>query len=628
METRIRQLNEELRDFREKVEDLEDNLEVQRKKYSKLRKEKDDLEEKLENLHCEFKRKQLEYDCVSQTLSDFQSKYELQREAMDFITEVLTAKHVSDESVDNLYKEVDSTVDFIKDEVRDILKQQNAFSLEVDQRFFGQDLYSWAVAKKKIWIQGKKTIAFVGEFSAGKTSIVNRILSQDNPDITLLPVSMKATTAVPTYISGGVGTYYTFVTPDNELKMISPSTFMLVNKDVLDKVKGVSSMIQYFVMTYKNPYLEKMSILDTPGFSSNDLDDENRTIDVINECDALFWVFDVNAGTINQTSLKVIKNNLVKPLYIVINKVDTKSKIDVDKVEALIRKTLVDEDVAFKGVVRFSSEEPLAVIMNAIDEISHDDRRESYMDNLIEYIKKLLKESVDMTNKYFSQYNTFRSEKEKLAKLFISELCRLESDCDHLSEMPKENVRIFAKNDYRIDRQQYYRFMNLIEKISEERTNKLRKLYENQKEAVAALETAWNKYSDEKKLQASLRKCLDVLVWKERLCSNKKVDIRCSPTKMPEIVHQEKSLSVLMAENKLKIDNLEHVFRWSIIEEKGERCKVNWETFYETLNSLMGTTLTKKRVKELIPTFGYKRPVYKYDLFEQIKYIIATTKTK
>ena len=59
----------------------------------------------------------------------------------------------------------------------------------------------WTATKRKSWLDGKRTIAFVGEFSAGKTSIVNRILTQDNPDIPKLPVSTKATTAIPTYIA-------------------------------------------------------------------------------------------------------------------------------------------------------------------------------------------------------------------------------------------------------------------------------------------------------------------------------------------------------------------------------------------------------------------------------------------
>lgn len=90
-----------------------------------------------------------------------------------------------------------------------------------------------------------------------------------------------------------------------------------MNKDVLGQVKGISSLIKYFVMTYDNSNLKDLSVLDTPGFSSNDQEDAERTIEVINECDALFWVFDVNAGTVNSSSIKLIKEHL-KNLFILL----------------------------------------------------------------------------------------------------------------------------------------------------------------------------------------------------------------------------------------------------------------------------------------------------------------------
>ncbi len=47
------------------------------------------------------------------------------------------------------------------------------------------------------------------------------------------------------------------------MKLILDETFRKVSKEVLDQVKGVSSLIKYFVMTYKNPNLSGLSILDT-----------------------------------------------------------------------------------------------------------------------------------------------------------------------------------------------------------------------------------------------------------------------------------------------------------------------------------------------------------------------------
>ena len=150
--------------------------------------------------------------------------------------------------------------DFIRNDFKDCMDKNK---VSYDKKMCGDDLERWNVTAKKSWIAGKITIAFVGEFSAGKTSIVNRILSQDNPEVPTLPVSTKATTAIPTYIAGGNTVSYSFVSPDNKLKLILDETFRKVSKEVLDQVKGVSSLIKYFVMTYKNPNLSGLSILDT-----------------------------------------------------------------------------------------------------------------------------------------------------------------------------------------------------------------------------------------------------------------------------------------------------------------------------------------------------------------------------
>ena len=147
---------------------------------------------------------------------------------MAFVQEILSAKQTDDVSTKALYSQVDNLANYISGELRDCVT--SIFKIENTSVFEGE-LYKWAITKKKAWIQGKTTIAFVGEFSAGKTSIVNRILSQDDPRVPLLPVSTKATTAIPTYISGGVSTRYNFVTPDNTQNKASHSLITPIVRD-------------------------------------------------------------------------------------------------------------------------------------------------------------------------------------------------------------------------------------------------------------------------------------------------------------------------------------------------------------------------------------------------------------
>jgi len=170
------------------------------------------------------------------------------------------------------------------------------------------------------------------------------ILSRDH-DINLLPTQCKPTTAVPTYITGGKETNYSFFTPDNKLKAISEETFKRLSKDVLNQVDGVSSLIKYFVMTSDNKALENLSILDTPGFDSNDASDSEKTASVINECDVLFWVVDANDGGVNRSSLEIIKSIPHKPIYIVINKIDTMDATEIQDIQEELEAVFADSNV-------------------------------------------------------------------------------------------------------------------------------------------------------------------------------------------------------------------------------------------------------------------------------------------
>lgn len=507
----VDKLAKKIKGLEDDLDEAEDEADSLKKKTKQLQSENSGLQEQLESEIRKGKKLLEEINEVKKRLEQVEKDFAIREEALDFVKEILTAERTSDESVRNLYQTVDSIADYIRGDVRDSLISIYNIPANDQQVIFGTELYAWAVSKKKSWIQGKTSIAFVGEFSAGKTSIVNRILSQDDPNVPRLPVSTKATTAIPTYISGGVSTYYQFVTPGNELKGISEDTFKRVNKDVLDQVKGVSSLIQYFVMTYKNPNLDRLSILDTPGFNSNDSEDAERTIGVINECDALFWVFDVNAGTVNRSSIKIIKDNLTKPLYVVINQIDTKSKSDVDSVENLIRKTLQDEGVKIEAIIRFSKKEPLENIMGPILAIKHDTSREQYLDEMISTLSQKVKELANDTKEAHKKSNSLENKSSQLVDAFNSAINNLGENCVTVSNIPQYNSRLFSKDDFRISQEQYSEFISLLEQISGANLETLCAKYNEQMETIAQMQSAWDEHSTAIYNQKRLEDCLESL---------------------------------------------------------------------------------------------------------------------
>lgn len=503
------ELLKKIKALKEELEDALDDIDSLKKKTEEIKKERSALQDSLHTEERKGKQREEEKQRTLQALDDLKRQKALNDEALAFVQEILTAKPTSNQSVEKLNQAVDAIVDYIS-EVRDVYKLIYKMEADYEDHMFGFGKYMWATAVKKSWIYGKTTIAFVGEFSAGKTTIVNRILSNDNPNVPQLPVSTKATTAIPTYISGGLVTDFQFVTPEGETKQLKESTFKRVNKEVLEQVKGVSSLIQYFVMTYKNPNLNKLSILDTPGFNSNDPEDAERTIEVINECDALFWVFDVNAGTINRSSIATIKENLNKPLYIVINQIDTKSKSDVDKVSLLISNTLKNEGIPVQGIIRFSKKEPLETIMKVIRSIQHDTSREGYLEELITEVASDVQTHTTTSKESLKQCNELENQYDNLSDAFDEALEALRNECEYVRSIPQFDEGIFI-DDYRMDLADYELFKMSLDNIAIEHCNHLVNISNDLDSTASSKQTAWQNHATNIEHKAQLEKCLETL---------------------------------------------------------------------------------------------------------------------
>lgn len=508
----VAELKKKISKLEDELEDLEDDKSELKGKVNSKEQECDELNKKSEKQRKEFEEK---LNSVRDSLKEKEEELNCKMESLNFIQEILSAKELSSDDVNKLYKRIGAFESFVKGPYLDLNAHlySNYNSLTWDDKSGSEALQEkkkwvldncdqWVASKRKSWLDKKTTIAFVGEFSAGKTSIVNRILSQDNPNIPRLPVSTKATTAIPTYIAGGNAVSYSFISGDGHRKEILEDTFKKVSKEILDQVKGVSSLIKYFVMTYQNKNLNGISILDTPGFSSNDNEDRERTIDVINECDALFWVFDVNAGTINRSSISVIKEKLNKPLYIVINKVDTKPESEIRKVEQLIKTTLAEAGLQVEQFIRFSSKSPLENIMASIRNVPRLESREAFVSDIHNDLKDFLRvfdEAIRTSAQEIREKaKTINGIKDGLEQGIKD----LKNDCDKLSNIPTYETHFFGSNKFEMSETEYLAFSELIEEISGERIDYIIGKVDESLGATTEIE---HEYSWQSSLQSSFR---------------------------------------------------------------------------------------------------------------------------
>lgn len=389
--------------------------------------------------------------------------------SMIFMREILSAKVASDSGTKTLYKRIDDLAEFISIDLFDSIKHLRVLKLintTIDDRYFKEWLSRWIVNERKNWIKNKTTVAFVGEFSSGKTSIINLILTNGQKGKNLLSVDNSVTTAIPTYISNASEEKYRFFSSDEKLKEISKDTFYSIDKKVIDRIGSLASLVKYFVMTYNNPELTAISILDTPGFSSNDEEDSRRTISVINECDALFWVIDVNAGEISASSVKTLREHLKKDLYIILNKIDTKSVQGVSEVRDKVAKTLDDNNIRYQNIILFSKEtSDIKDILSVLKDIQHNDEQDAFLLNILDELDRIIGELEAKVFELQEQLNEKNIELIKIRGNFENALTSISDASEDTSDLPTLKERFFGSDYYKMTKEQYKSFSNHLTTI-------------------------------------------------------------------------------------------------------------------------------------------------------------------
>lgn len=260
-------------------------------------------------------------------------------------------------------------------------------------------------------------------------------------------------------------------------------------------------------MIYKNPNLDGLSILDTPGFNSNDSEDRDRTIEVINECDALFWVFDVNAGTVNRSSISIIKEKLNKPLYVVINKVDTKSSSEVKKVEELIKKTLADEGLSVQKFIRFSAKASLQDIMKPIKEVGKTAVRDTFIKDIgedIEMLSSMFKNKVNSCN---ADYHEATQQADYLTNNVIKALNALVSDAETAASIPQWTEHMFSKDRFEMSQQEGNRLQNILDRMATTRIRTIAENFDSRVEKAGEIQQAWSELCDLKAAWQKIEDC-------------------------------------------------------------------------------------------------------------------------
>ncbi|WP_282755486.1 dynamin family protein [Desulfuromonas thiophila] len=170
------------------------------------------------------------------------------------------------------------------------------------------------------------TVVVLGEFSAGKSSFLNRLLATDALPVAILPKTATLTRLVHAGqdevgkveidrrgaldIETDVVDYHAFA----ELQRAAKIHDINVSQD-LERIQEVRVFLE-------DPLLTKLQLVDTPGFNHDQAMDE-RTLGILESADIVFWITDAIQPA-KQTEFE--KLNLLKAsgkrMWLIVNKAD------------------------------------------------------------------------------------------------------------------------------------------------------------------------------------------------------------------------------------------------------------------------------------------------------------------
>ena len=183
--------------------------------------------------------------------------------------------------------------------------------------------------------------------------------------------------------------------------------------------------------------MNKLSILDTPGFNFEDKEETDRIVEGINESDVLFWVIDVNSDSVNRHTIDLIKQNVKGPLYVVINKADTKSQKELGEFESLFDNTLQEAGLYVESFIRFSTKADLSSIMIPISEVQPDTSQMNYLDGMISFVESYFNLGQQCLDNLLNEKEQLDREIDDKILEYVGALKQLQRHCEAIRNIPQ-----------------------------------------------------------------------------------------------------------------------------------------------------------------------------------------------
>ena len=238
-------------------------------------------------------------------------------------------------------------------------------------------------------------VAIVGQFSSGKSTFLNALLSKD-----VLPTGITPVTSKVNFINYGEEyklkvNYSNGATEYHSLENISQFT---------DQRYAIED-IKYLTLYAPMEILKEITFVDTPGLNSQSISDTQTTKNILRDVDGIIWLTLIdNAGKNSEAEvLKEYLQNFQEKSLCVLNQKDKFSNEHVETTVSYIKESFKD---FFSDVIPISAKQALDSRVN---------QQNVLMDSALYSMQKSFKESSNL-HKDSNDLSFFQDEFEKFSK--------------------------------------------------------------------------------------------------------------------------------------------------------------------------------------------------------------------
>ena len=316
------------------------------------------------------------------------------------------------------------------------------------------------------------TIGFLGEFSSGKSTLINSLLGKK-----VLPAMEKPTTKsiieiIPTSTAKNIEYYER--QDDGKLIPISPLDFQEIAVGRKEGKAGIK-------VKPSDIFQENYLIVDTPGISSLEKTDVDITYGYLPFLDGAIICQDINYGTLTDSILNFLSMPAIAPItnnfIFALTKSDTKSREAAEKIRENVVKLLADRSDELGMDIKNIQDR--VVVVSALKALEENNR--SYIEEIIKAFRVVILNKKKTMLKYREQ-----KELKKIAETTVSILSNIKENLDETDEtLEKKEAEI--KAEIKKLEKEKKKYSEKLEKFKERLCDTLNKIAERHMPAFSGV---------------------------------------------------------------------------------------------------------------------------------------------